>query len=96
MASVSVMITSTGQNNFKGQINFTGVVNKSLEGTAVIRFTLMGNLEGSPGSPVSSAQGELVVGDGSEGLANLHGQGTIQVSLGEPTSYSVFMHFDPA
>ncbi len=84
--------TSTGQIFDRGQIAFTGTVMGSQPGSAVVLFEGTGTVFPLP---FGSIQVNLVLGGGTDGLANIRGEGTLQVEGGHGT-YSVLVHFDPA
>ena len=67
---------------------FTGTVNGSA-GTAV--FRVVGTADAASGA----LSGQFIIVDGTGGLANLRGLGTIE-GVGDIGAYTVDIHFDPA
>ncbi len=94
VSAASTLHNSTGQIFIRSQVAFTGTVMGSQSGSAIILFEGTGTLAAAGGS-FGSFQANLVLSDGTDGLANIHGEGTLQVESGHAT-YSVFVHFDPA
>ncbi|SRR5712692_7752675 len=94
VVSVSATLhNSTGQLAAGGRIAFTGTAMGSQPGSAVILFEGMGTA--AVGGSSGSFQANLVLSDGTDGLANIRGEGTLQVQSGHGT-YSALVHFDPA
>ncbi len=90
---------STGQYTIRADGNFTGIVNGNGPGAASIHATQQGTWNLSNGVLVQ-AQGQFVIGNGTGGLAGIHGEATFEgtTAAGRLTAltYSVLMHFDPA
>ena len=91
VGTLAFNILSTGQFTARtADSNFTGMVNGNGPGTASIHATEQGTLSNGV-----IAQGQFVIGNGTGGLAGIHGEATFQISPGSFT-YSVLVHFDPA
>ncbi len=91
-----IIILSSGQVILRADVTFTGTVNGSGPGTASITSIAQGTMVSGGGGDVAF-QGQFVIGNGTGGLAGLHGEGTVQHSPGSVGStYSVLVHFDPA
>lgn len=82
---VKQIIKPTGKGTIHGQGTFYGTVNGA-SGSMVFRVD--GTIDGS------AAQGHFVILSGTDGLANLHGQGTFE-QVGTTGTYSAQIHFDP-
>jgi hypothetical protein len=87
----TLKIESTGQFTNRGTGLFTGTVNGSQSGTADYSFEVTGSIISQ------TQQGQIVIGDGSGGLAGLHGQGTAASSGSlSVATFSLEIHFDQA
>ena len=86
-----VIVHPTGNFTASGESTFTGTVNGNEPGTASFHFTS----EGIQLPDGEIGRGPFEIGNGTGGLAGIHGEGTEQFS---PSSfaYSVLVHFDPA
>jgi hypothetical protein len=80
-----------GNTTFHGVATFTGdiVVGGSVVASGTSHFVIKGTGEGA------SFQGGLTILSGTDGLANLRGQGTFEGTLGVGGSYTLDLHFEP-
>jgi len=91
--TTGVIHNSTGIAQVKVDMEFSGTVMGSQPGT--MEILLIGVFTGF-GTPATTLEGHLVLNDGTEGLAGIHGEGTlVATSIESGITYSVNIHFDP-
>ena len=87
---IDVVIHPDGNFNFKGEDDCTcTLAGTGLSGTIALPFAGSGDASGS-------ASGHFTIGDGTGGLASMHGVGTFDSSNGGSSGpFSGVYHFDP-
>lgn len=87
MASASGFATLRFDGSLAGSVtgSSTGSVEVHATGTATAASMMINNF-----------QGQLTLGNGTMGLAGLHGEGTLSQTGPNTVAYSVQVHFDPA
>jgi len=92
--TTGVIHNSTGIAQVRVHMEFRGTVMGSQQGTMDI---LLIGVFTSFGTPAATLEAHLVLHDGTEGLAGIHGEGTlVATSIESGITYSVNIHFDPA
>ena len=85
---IDVVIHPDGTLNAKGADVCTCTLAGGRSGTIVLPFTATGDASGA-------VRGRFTIGDGTGGLANLHGIGTFESSNGSSGPFSGVYHLDP-
>jgi hypothetical protein len=86
---IDVVIHPDGTLNAKGaDVCACTLTGTGLSGTIVLPFTATGDASGA-------VRGRFTIGDGTGGLANLHGVGTFESSNGSSGPFSGVYHLDP-